>query len=117
MKTILKVIRTGDQKIRFETDLDVKKNPEEIPELVNQITLSMLTSLWGGNEMSVLAVIRSLAIADLAVSVNRKEMIRKLDETSRMIAQALEEARLAVERSGGTVVMFPPGVQPSGHKS
>lgn len=28
MKTILKVIRTGDQKIRFETDLDLKKNPE-----------------------------------------------------------------------------------------
>ena len=82
MKTILRVIRTGDQKIRFETDLDVKKNPEEIPELVN-----------------------------------RKEMIRKLDETSRMIAQALEEARLAVERSCGTVVMFPPGVQPSGHKN
>lgn len=117
MKTILKVIRTGDQKIRFETDLDVKKNPETIPDLVNQITLSMLTTLWGGNEQSVLAVIRSLAIADLAVSVNRKEMIRQLDEASRMTARAIEEAKRAFQRSGGTVVDFQPGVGPSGVKS
>ena len=117
MKTILRVIRTGDQKIRFETDLDVKKNPESIPDLVNQITLSMLTTLWGGNELSVLAVIRAMAIADLAVSVNRKEMIHQLDEASRMTARAIEEAKRAFQRSGGVVVDFPPGVGPSGVKS
>jgi hypothetical protein len=117
MKTILRVIRTGDQKIRFETDLDVKKNPEAIPDLVNQFTLSMMTTLWGGNELSVLAVIRAMAIADLAVSVNRKEMIRHLDEASRMTARVIAEAKEAFKRSGGTVIDFPPGVGLSDVKS
>ena len=80
MKTILRVIRTGDQKIRFETDLDVKKNPE-------------------------------------AISVNRKEMIRHLDEASRMTARVIAEAKEAFKRSGGTVIDFPPGVGPSDVKS
>ncbi len=80
MKTILRVIRTGDQKIRFETDLDVKKNPE-------------------------------------AISVNRKEMIRHLDEASRMTARVIAEAKEAFKRSGGTVIDFPPGVGPTDVKS
>ena len=80
MKTILRVIRTGDQKIRFETDLDVKKNPE-------------------------------------AISVNRKEMIRHLDEASRMTARVIAEAKEAFKRSGGTVIDFQPGVGPTDVKS
>ena len=80
MKTILRVIRTGDQKIRFETDLDVKKNPE-------------------------------------AISVNRKEMIRHLDEASRMTARVIAEAKEAFKRSDGTVIDFPPGVGPTDVKS
>ena len=117
MKTLLRVIQTGDQKIRFETDLDVQKNPDLIPKLIEQFTLSMLTSLWGGNELTVLAVIRTLAIADLAVSVNRKDMVRFLDENSRLAARALEEAKKDFERSGGSIVTFAPGVKPSGKMS
>ena len=39
----------------------------------------MSSSLWGGNELNVLAMIRALAVADLGVSVNRGEMVRYLD--------------------------------------
>ena len=117
MKTIVRVIQTGDQKIRFETDLDAKKNPTIIPDLIERFTFAMLTSLWGGNELTVLAIIRALAISDLAVSVNRKEMVRFLDETSRIAAHALNEAKKDFVRSGGKIIDFAPGVMPSGVKS
>ena len=117
MKTILRVIRTGDQKIRFETDLDVKKNPEVIPNLVNQITLSMLTTLWGGNEQAILAIIRALAIADLSVSVNRKDMIRYLDNASKLMAKTMDEAKKEFEKRGGKMITFGPGVMPGSTKS
>ena len=51
----------------------------------------MATRLWGGNETSVIAIIRALAIADLTLCVNRKEMIEMLDDLSRMGASALNE--------------------------
>ena len=117
MKTILNVVRTDDQKIRFETDLDVKKNPDIVLELIEQFSLTMITTLWGGNEQTVLAVIRALAIADLSVSVNRKDMVRFLDETSRMAAFPLQEAKKDFVRSGGKFVEFAPGVKPGGFKS
>ena len=117
MKTLLRVIQTGDQKIRFETDLDVQKNPDLIPKLIEQFTLSMLTSLWGGNELSVLAIIRTLAIADLAVSVNRKQMLRFLDEESAMLAKTFEDSLKEMERNGGKVMRFVPGVTPSSFKN
>jgi hypothetical protein len=117
MKTILNVVRTDDQKIRFETDLDVKKNPDIVLELIEQFSLTMITTLWGGNEQTVLAIIRALAIADLSVSVNRKDMVRFLDETSRMAACALQEAKKDFVRYGGKFVEFAPGVKPGGFKS
>ena len=117
MKTLLRVTQTGDQKIRFETDLDAKKNPSLILDLIEKFTFAMLTTLWGGNELTVLAIIRALAIADLSVSVNRKDMVRFLDETSKMTARALAEAKKDFVRSGGQIIDFAPGIKPSGVKS
>lgn len=117
MKTLLRITRTGDEKIRFETDLDVKKDPELFLDLIQQFTCAMTTTLWGGNEMTVLGIIRALAVSDLAVSVNRKEMVRFLDETSRMTARALEETKREFERAGGKIISFGPGISPNGHKS
>ena len=117
MKTLLRVIQTGDHKIRFETDLDVKKNPAIIYDLIERFSFAMITTLWGGNEQTVLAIIRALSIADLAVSVNRKDMVRFLDETSRIAARALDEAKKDFVRSGGKIIDFAPGVMPSGVKS
>ena len=87
MKKILEIHQYGETDIRFHTDLRPTEKPESIPELVSSVAFSMMTSLWGGNEMDILAIIRALAIADLAVSVNRKEMIKMMDQDSKAFAQ------------------------------
>ena len=117
MKKILEVLQYGDHDIRFDTDIDVKKNPQVVMDLIPKIAMAMSTTLWGGNEMSVLATIRSLTVADLGVSVNRKEMIEMLDRSSAQLAQAMQAAREDMMRQGVEVHTFAPGVSPSGHRS
>ena len=113
MKKILEVLQYSDHEIRFNTDFDVRKDPNVVPETVSKAAFTMVTSLWGGNELSVLAMIRALAIADLAVSVNRKEMVRFLDEASEDMARAMSQAQKEFEKSGGKVTTFLPGIVPS----
>ena len=125
MKKILEVLQYGENDIRFKTDLEVEKNPEMVlelttkfknPEMVLELTTkfawAMFTTLWGGNERTVLAMIRSLAIADLAVSVNRKEMLGFLDESSEMLVRSFQEAKEKMEQQGVKITTFAPGVQP-----
>ena len=118
MKKILEVLQYSDMELRFNTDVDVHKNKEIVLDTMYKAAFTMITKLWGGNELSVLAMIRVLAIADLAVSVNREEMIRHLDEASADLAQAMAQAREeAAKKSGATVITFPPGIGPGFHKS
>ena len=118
MKKILEVLQYGDHDIRFNTDYDVQKDPQVVMEIVPAIAMAMSTTLWGGNELSVLAMIRSLTVADLGVSVNRKEMIQMLDHSSAQLAKAMAEAREEMIRSGVHVQTFGPGVSPpSGRRS
>ncbi len=117
MKKILEVLQYGDLDIRFNTDIDVMKNPEAVQEVIAITSLAMTTTLWGGNEQSVLAMIRALSIADLGVSVNRKEMIQFLDDSSRICALTLEEWRKMMERKGTKVQVFQPNIKPSETKS
>lgn len=72
----------------------------------------MATTLWGGNEISVLAMIRALAIADLSVSVNQNEMIEYLRQSSKSLGEAF---RLAMENAKrqGRATIFPPNVKPN----
>ena len=90
MKKILEVLQYGEMDIRFNTDIDVNKNPEVVLDIVSKVAFSMATKLWGGNELSVLAMIRALSIADLALSVNRKEMIKELDRSSETMARTMK---------------------------
>ena len=117
MKKILEVMDYGNFDIRFNTDIDVSKTPEVIMEIIAKVTWVMSTKLWGGNEQSVLAMIRALAIADLSLSVNREYMIRQLDETSRDMAKTFREAMAAVQRNGTKVMTFGPGIMPGKSKS
>lgn len=112
MKKILEVLQYGDHDIRFNTDYDVMKNPKALEDLVPNIAMAMTTTLWGGNEMSVLAMIRSLCIADIGVSVNRKEMLEMLDHATEHLAQAMHDAREAAIREGVRIQTFGPGVPP-----
>ncbi len=117
MKKILEVLQYGDFELRFNTDIDVFKHPESVQETIAKASMAMTTTLWGGNEQSVLAMIRALSIADLGVSVNRKEMIRFLDESSRVCELSMQEWRKEMERKGKGVHVFPPNIKPSGTKS
>lgn len=116
MKKILEVHLYGENDVRFNTDFNPETHPEELNETLFKVTMSMLTKLWGGNETAVLAMIRILAIADLSVSVNRKEMIRHLDRQSESLAYAVKSATREMERQG-KLVSFGPGIMPPKTKS
>ena len=117
MKKILEVLRYGENDIRFHTDLDPKKDPEIINQTVVEVAMAMMTTLWGGNETAVLAMIRALSIADLGVSVNRRQMVSFLNEASESLAASLHEARKTFEKSGGKVSVFAPGMAPPKSRS
>lgn len=106
---ILEVSRKEDGSISFETDVDPVANPDVIHDLVVEAAMAMMTTLWGGKESAVLAMIRVLSIADLGVSVNRKQMVQFLDEASATLTESLEDARRSFVASGGKVVVYAPG--------
>ena len=101
MKKILEVHRYGEMDIRFNTDIDPIKTPQEIPDVISQAAFAMATKLWGGNEQAVLSMIRALAIADLAMSANREEMIRWLDHESKVLAEGIRDAVKEFKKTGG----------------
>ena len=117
MKKILEVLRFGENDIRFHTDFDPVKNPALLPATTSDVAFSMATRLWGGNERSVLAMLRCLTIADIAMSVNRKQMIHWLEEESAILARSFQEAMAEFQRSGGKVFTFAPGTSPSSEKN
>ena len=117
MKKIFEVLQYGEMDIRFNTDIDVSKNPEEILDIMAKVIFAMSTKLWGGNESSVLAMVRALSIADLAISANRKEMIRQLDESSRMMASSFQRTLEEMRKNGCKVMAFGPGVMPGTMKN
>lgn len=112
MKKILEVLWYGDTDLRFDTDLKQTDLPFVIPEITTSAALTMLTKLWGGKENAVIAAIRALAIADLGLCAHREDMIRYLDHASLALVHALEDAKEAVERGGGKVITYAPGVPP-----
>lgn len=117
MKKILEVLQYGDHDIRFNTDIDPFKHPYSIPALISATAFAMTTSLWGGNEQAVLTVIRSLFIADLAVSVNREEMLRRIGEHAQELARCMEETRREFEKKGGKIIAFGPEIKPGKMRS
>ena len=117
MKKILEVLRYGENDIRFNTDIDPLKDPEIIHQTVTELAMAMMTTLWGGNEQAVLAMIRALDISDLGVSVNRRQMVAFLNEASEVLEDSLRAARKAFEESGGQLMVFGPGVAPPKSRS
>jgi len=108
MKKILEVLQFGEFDIRFNTDLDPLKSPNTFAELPPTVAFAMATKLWGGNENAVLAVIRALAIADLSLCINRKQIIRLLDQESEALMLSLKEAQKSFEKKGGKIVVCTP---------
>ena len=117
MKKLLEVLQYGDLDIRFNTDIMIEKDPGQIPEIASHAMFSMATRLWGGNENSVLAVLRALSIADLALCSNRKEMICFMDKESAYLSACFQDTLQEIAKTGGKVSFFPPGINPSKMKS
>lgn len=111
MKKLLEVTQYDDIDMRFNTDLNVQKDPYACMQIALQAAITMATKLWGGNEMSVMAVIRALAIADLAISVNRQQMIKMLADSADEVAKMLEEMKETAEQCGLKVQTFAPGTK------
>lgn len=113
MKKVLEVLQYGETDIRFNTDLRFGKDDhEKYVALLVGVAVSMVTKLWGGNEEDILKVIRALAIADLAVCVNRKNMIEYLDEDSHSLSMMLKDMTEQARKHGIIVKEFAPGVKP-----
>lgn len=111
MKKILEVVQYGEFDIRFNTDIDVTKRPQDVPDIITKTSFAMATKLWGGNETSVIAMIRAMFIADLAVCTNREAMIKEIDEESKAMAMAFREAMQEfANKPGNRVQMFKAGV-------
>ena len=99
MKKLIEVIENENGEISFYTDLN-NNDMGVLQILPSKLAFNMMTQLWGGNETMVLAVIRNLAIADLAVSVNRSEMISFFDAASMMTANVVREMLDTLRRQG-----------------
>lgn len=113
MKKILEIIQYGEHDIRFNTDIDVLKHPQVVDQIISKAMFAMATKLWGGNEMSVLAMIRAMAIADLAISTNRGTMVKKMEEASEAMGKAFMDTIKNMNRKDGySVQVFGPGVPP-----
>ena len=116
MKKILEVLQYGEGELRFNTDLDLQKDPMAIMDLTVSAMFSMATKLWGGNEQTVIAVIRSLFVADMAISVDRNGGRNGLEEESERMGEQFMKMMKDLQDQG-KAMSFPPGVQPPSSKN
>ena len=116
MKKILEVVQCGNGELRFNTDLDIKKNPMAIMDLTVSAMFSMATKLWGGNERDIIAVIRALFVADMALSVDRKVVLEGLGEECDKLGDQFMRM-LKDFQNKGKVMAFPPGVSAPSSKN
>lgn len=111
MKKILEVLQYGEGELRFNTDLDLQKDPMAIMDITVSAMLSMATKLWGGNEQTVIAIIRSLFVADMAISTDRKTVLKGLGyEAEKMGDEFIKMMKTLQDH--GKAMSFLPGVQP-----
>ena len=116
MKKILEVLQSEDGLLRFNTDLDARKDPMAIMDLTVSAMFSMASKLWGGNEQTVIAVIRSLFVADMAISVDRKIVLEGLGKESEVMGEQFMKM-IKTLQTQGKATSFPPGVRPSSSKN
>lgn len=112
MKKILEVLQNADGELKFNTDLNVQKDPMAIMDLTISAMFSMATKLWGGNEQAVIAVIRALFVADMAISVERKTVLKVLGREAEQMGDEFMKMMKQLQDQG-KAMSFPPCVKPS----
>ena len=88
MKKILEVLQYGDGELRFNTDLDVSKDPMAIMNLTIGAMFSMATKLWGGNEQTVIAVIRSCLLQIWQSALIVKSFLMDLEKKQKKLVMS-----------------------------
>ena len=116
MKTILEVLQCRDGELKFNTDLDVKKNPMEVMDLTFTAMFNMATKLWGGNEQTIIAVIRALFVADMAISVDRKIVLKGLGQESEKMGEEFMKMMTELQAQGKAMT-FPPDMSSPSSKN
>lgn len=109
MKKVLEVLQCSNGELKFNTDLDVKKNPMVMMDITTSAIFSMATKLWGGNEQTVIAAIRALFVADMALSPDRDVVLKGLGEHAAGLGGAFTEMMMEWQ-SQGKAQAFGPGV-------
>jgi len=107
---------TADGEITFDTDIDITKGVKIIPDIAVKSAFAMITQLWGGKETSILAMLRALSVADMAVSINRDQMIDRLREEAQTLCQCIEDSKREMMSRGIKVYTFSPQ-SPKANKS
>ena len=116
MKKILEVLQCDNGELKFNTDLDVNRNPMSVMDLTVSAIYSMATNLWGGNEQTVIAVIRALFVADMAISVDRDVILKGLGERSEEMGEIFIEMMNKLQAQGKATTFYPGMQNPSkGH--
>ena len=86
------LLQCGNGELRFDTDVDVIKNPESIIDITDMAIYTMATKLWGGNEHSVVAMIRALFMADMALSPDRDVISKGLTRESKVMYEIFQKS-------------------------
>ena len=109
MKKILEVLECSNGELKFNTEVDVIKDPETVIDITGRAIFCMATKLWGGNEHSVIAMIRALFSADMALSPDRKTVCKGIAEESKVLYEIFQKSLSQC----GKVQTFPPGFGPN----
>ena len=109
MKKILEVLECSNGELKLNTDVDVIKDPESVIDITGRAIFTMATKLWGGNENSIMAMIRALFIADMALSPDRERICKGLAKEAKTMYDIFQKSISLC----GKVQTFPPGFTPN----
>lgn len=109
MRKILEVLQSSTGELTFDTDIDVEKDPTAVMDIMSSAMFCMATKLWGGNEHSVIAMIRALFVADMAISADREVVGKGLVQEAAHMGKLFNDMMGAMEKRG-QAQSFAPGV-------
>lgn len=117
MRKVLEVLQSSTGELTFDTDINVEKDLSAVMDITSSAIFCMATKLWGGKEDSVIAVIRALFAADMALSADREVIINGLAQEAEHMGKIFSEMMAAFEAQG-KVQSFGPGTpRPGGTQS
>lgn len=113
MRKILEVLQSSTGELTFDTDIDVEMDPTAVMDIMSSAIFCMATKLWGGNEGSVIAMIRALFVADMAISSDRDIVMKGLMQEAAQMGKLFNDMMKALEEKGAAQ-RFGPGVTRDG---